>query len=215
MDIAILLFEGLTALDAVGPYEVLWRVPGARVHWVATSCGVHRTESGFGMLADRTLDEIQHPDVLVIPGGIGARTAMRDPIILNWVRAAHAESQWTTSVCTGALVLGAAGILNGLKATTHWSELDRLREFGAEPTTARVVTQDKVITAAGVSAGIDMALELARLLSSEVVAQAIQLSIEYDPQPPFDCGSVNKAKPEVVSLVRGAISRVQSKDSAV
>jgi len=214
MEIAILLFDAITALDAVGPYEVLWRVPGARVQWVAKSPGVIRTESGFGMYADRSLGEVQSPEILVVPGGIGARTAMRDPAILDWVKSAHTTSQWTTSVCTGALILGAAGLLTGLKATTHWSDHHLLCEFGAEPVHSRVVRQGKVITGAGVSAGIDMALELARLLSSEVVAQAIQLSIEYDPQPPFDTGSVHKAPPEVISLVREAVRRAQSRQGA-
>ena len=208
VDVAILIFDGLTALDAVGPYEVLSRIPGARVRFVATEPGPKRTDNGFlGLVADHALADVRDPDIVVVSGGFGSRTALADERILAWVRAAHAGSRWTTSVCTGSLILGAAGILRGLQATTHWQSLERLREFGAEPVTERVVEQGKVITAAGVSSGIDMALRLAELIAGRDVAQAIQLSIEYDPQPPFDAGSPAKAPASVRALVERAGNR--------
>ena len=203
MDIAIPIFDGITALDAIGPYEVLSRLPGARVHFLALEPGPKRTDNGMlGLNADRALSEVPHPDVIVFPGGYGTRELMKDERILAWVRAAHETSQWTTSVCTGVLVLGAAGILDGLEATTHWLLLDKLGELGARPVSRRVVEQGKVITAAGVSSGIDMALTLAARIAGEDVAQAIQLAIEYDPEPPFDSGSTSKASPAILQLAR-------------
>lgn len=210
MRIAILIFERLTALDAIGPYEVLSRLPDAELTFVAPAAGVKRTDTGrLGIVADASLDELADPDVLLVPGGEGNRPLMSDERVLDWVRAAHRGSTWTTSVCTGALVLGAAGILDGLRATTHWAFLDRLREFGAEPVAERVVEDGKVLTAAGVSAGIDMGLQLAARLAGQEVAKAIQLGIEYDPDPPFDAGSPRTAPPELVDLVRG-LERGQS-----
>jgi transcriptional regulator GlxA family with amidase domain len=203
--IALLVFDNLTALDAVGPYEVLSRLPGAELRLVGKEVGVKRTDTGaLGLEADLALSELPDPDVLLVPGGAGSRPLMSDRDVLEWVRSAHQGSTWTTSVCTGALVLGAAGILQGKRATTHWAYLDRLRELGAEPVSERVVEDGKVITAAGVSAGIDMALGLAARIAGEQVAHAIQLGIEYDPQPPFDSGSPAKAHPNVIELVRGA-----------
>jgi len=203
--IALLVFDRLTALDAVGPFEVLSRLPGAELRLVGKEVGVKRTDTGaLGLEADLALSELPDPDVLLVPGGAGSRPLMSDPDVLDWVRSAHRGSTWTTSVCTGALVLGAAGILQGKRATTHWAYLDRLRELGAAPVSERVVEDGKVITAAGVSAGIDMALGLAARIAGEQVAHAIQLGIEYDPQPPFDSGSPAKAHPNVIELVRGA-----------
>lgn len=203
MDIAIPIFDGITALDAIGPYEVLSRLPRTRVHFLAVEPGLKRTENGMlALRADGTLTSMQHPDVVVVPGGFGTRALMKDEQVLDWVRAAHEGSQWTTSVCTGALVLAAAGILSGLEATTHWLLMDKLGELGATPVRRRVVEQDKVITAAGVSSGIDMALTLAARIAGEEMACAIQLAIEYDPEPPFDSGSVDKASPEIVELAR-------------
>lgn len=203
MDIAIPIFDGITALDAIGPYEVLSRLPRTRVHFLAVEPGLKRTENGMlALRADGTLTSMQHPDVVVVPGGFGTRALMKDEQVLDWVRAAHEGSQWTTSVCTGALVLAAAGILSGLEATTHWLLMDKLGELGATPVRRRVVEQDKVITAAGVSSGIDMALTLAARIAGEEMACAIQLAIEYDPEPPFDSGSVEKASPEIVELAR-------------
>ena len=203
MNVAIPIFDRVTALDAVGPYEVLSRLPGTQVSFLAHT--PQRTENGMlALTADATLDELPDPEVIVVPGGLGTRELMRDEAMLAWVRAAHETSRWTTSVCTGSLVLAAAGILDGLEATTHWLALEMLAEYAARPVARRVVEQGKVITAAGVSSGIDMALTLAARIAGEDVAKAIQLGIEYDPEPPFDSGSVAKAPPAVVELVRGA-----------
>jgi transcriptional regulator GlxA family with amidase domain len=204
VQIAILIFDSLTALDAIGPYEVLSRVPGVEVRFVAKETGPLRTDTGaLGLHADLALGDLATPEVVLVPGGAGSRPLMRDPDVLEWLRAAHRGSTWTTSVCTGGLVLGAAGILDGKRATTHWAFLDRLSELGAQPVAERVVEDGKVITAAGVSAGIDMALTLASRLAGDQVAQAIQLGIEYDPDPPFDTGSPAKAPPELIELIRG------------
>jgi transcriptional regulator GlxA family with amidase domain len=203
MRIAILIFERLTALDAVGPYEVLSRLPGAELHFVARERGLIRTDTeALGLSADRALYEVSDPDVLLIPGGDGNRALLDDDEVLEWVRLAHSTSTWTTSVCTGALVLGAAGILDGKRATTHWAYLEQLRAQGAIAVSERVVEDGKLMTAAGVSAGIDMALTLAARIAGEDTARAIQLGIEYDPEPPFDTGSPHKARPELVELVR-------------
>lgn len=208
MDIAIPIFDRITALDAVGPYEVLSRLPGARVRFLGTTAGPKRTENAMlALTADGTLDEFPRPEVIVFPGGFGTRELMHDEAVLGWLRQAHETSRWTTSVCTGSLVLAAAGILDGLEATTHWASLEMLGRHGAIPVTRRVVEQGKVITAAGVSSGIDMALLLAARIAGADVAQAIQLGIEYDPDPPFDSGSLAKAPPQVVELVRRAAAR--------
>jgi putative intracellular protease/amidase len=207
MDIAIPLYDGFTALDAVGPYDVLSRIPGAEVKFVAVEAGPKRSENGMlEMTADHPIADVPSPEILVVPGGYGTRRLLGDEVLLNWIRGVHETSTYTTSVCTGALLLGAAGILDGLDATTHWAELETLAEFGANPTAERVVERGKVITAAGVSAGIDMALMLAAKLVHEDLAKAIQLGIEYDPQPPFDCGSPAKAGPELVELLRGVMA---------
>ena len=205
MRIAILIFDRLTALDAVGPYEVLSRLPGAELTFVASEAGPKRTDTGrLGMVADAAIDELPDPDVLVVPGGEGNRPLLTDERVLDWVCGAHEATTWTTSVCTGALVLGAAGLLEGRRATTHWAFRERLRDYGAEPVAERVVEDGKLITGAGVSAGIDMALTLAARVAGDDVAQAIQLGIEYDPDPPFDCGSPEKAPAELVEAVRRA-----------
>jgi len=210
MDIAIPLYDRFTALDAIGPYEVLSRLPGATVHFLgADGTGPKKTETGMlTILTEHALEDFPHPEVIVVPGGFGTRDLMKDERVLDWTRQAHATSQWTTSVCTGALVLGAAGILDGLQATTHWLELESLRELGAEPSEERVVRQGKVITAAGVSSGIDMALTLAAEIAGPEWAQGIQLGIEYDPQPPFDSGSTRTAPPEIVDLLRQHASQL-------
>lgn len=209
--IAIPVFDGLTALDAIGPYEVLSRLPDATVTFVAADGPARavRTENGMlGVVADATLEDVDMPEVLVVPGGFGTRALMSDQRLLGWLRDAHRRATWTTSVCTGSLLLGAAGLLHGLEATTHWLELETLRSLGAVPLSRRVVRCGNVITAAGVSSGIDMALQLAALIAGEDTARAIQLGIEYDPAPPFDCGSVEKAGPELVELVRARRARL-------
>ena len=203
MNVAIPLYDRFTALDAVGPYEVLSRIPGATVHFVAVQPGPIRAETGmFTMLAESTLDDVPHPEVIVVPGGLGNRELLSDEALLGWLREAHEHSRWTTSVCTGALLLAAAGILENLDASTHWAARDQLAALGARPVAERVVERGKIITAAGVSAGIDMALLLAARLGGDELAQAIQLGMEYDPEPPFDSGSVEKAPAHLVALVR-------------
>jgi putative intracellular protease/amidase len=211
MDIAILLFDRLTALDAIGPYEVLQRLPGAQVRFVASERGPVRTEQGMlALVADYARDEVTNADVLLVPGGIGTRPLVDDEPTLEWIRAIDAASTWTTSVCTGSLLLGGAGLLQGKQATTHWRVLDRLREFGATPVAERVVEQGKIITAAGVSSGIDMALTLAARIAGDDIAQAIQLGIEYDPQPPFDSGSVAKAPDHVYQLAVAGLAHADA-----
>jgi transcriptional regulator GlxA family with amidase domain len=203
--IAILIFDKLTALDAVGPYEVLSRLPNAELRFVAKEAGPKRTDTGaLELTADVPISELADPDIVLVPGGEGNRPLMKDPEVLDWLRTAHEGTTWTTSVCTGSLVLGAAGILEGKRATSHWAYRERLREFGAEPVAARYVEDGKVITAAGVAAGIDMALHLAARDVSDAFAQAVQLGIEYDPDPPFGTGSPEKAPPEIVEAVRRA-----------
>ncbi len=204
VQIAIPLFPSYTALDAVGPYEVLQRIPTFDIVFVGHARGEVRSENGMlGLSADATFEEVASPDVVVFPGGVGTRPLEQDERVLEWVRRAHAGSRFTTSVCTGSLVLGAAGLLQGLTATTHWSCDRELAAHGAEPTAARVVEHRdaRILTAAGVSSGIDMALRLVELLADRTAAQAAQLMIEYDPQPPFDCGSVAKADDVVMTRV--------------
>ncbi|MFE3293270.1 DJ-1/PfpI family protein [Rhodococcus sp. NPDC059234] len=198
--VAVALFPRFTALDAIGPYEVLQRVPSIDVTFVGATRTPVRSENGFlGIEVDATFDEMPDPDVLVFPGGIGTRDLLTDGPTLDWVRGAHATSRFTTSVCTGSLVLGAAGLLDGLTATSHWAALDLLASFGAQPTDQRVVEHldRRILTAAGVSSGIDMALRLVELLVDRTAAEAAQLWIEYDPQPPFDAGSPRRASDEV------------------
>jgi putative intracellular protease/amidase len=198
-NIAILLYEGLTALDAIGPYEVLSLLPDARIQFVAKEIGAKRTDNRFlALTADYSFADAAAPDIVVVPGSSTSTLApMADRETLDWLRAVHATTQWTTSVCSGALILGAAGLLKGKKATTHWIARKYLEKFGAEAVSERIVQQGKIITAAGVSAGIDMALYLAAQVAGEETAQAIQLMIEYDPQPLFDAGSIEKATPGV------------------
>ena len=202
MEIAIPLYDRFTALDAVGPYEVLWRLPGARERWIGAEARPYATDRGLQLVAEATFDDVPAPDVLVVPGGTGTRDALGDERLVDWIRTAHATSTWTTSVCTGALLLGAAGVLDGLRATTHWAYMDDLARYGAEATSQRVVAQGKVVTSAGVSSGIDMALSLAAEIAGTDVAQAIQLRIEYDPMPPFDTGSVAKAPERIRELAQ-------------
>jgi putative intracellular protease/amidase len=202
VQIAIPLFDQVTALDAIGPYEVLQRLPGAIVTFVGHERGVIRTDNGFlGLSVDATFDEVPSPEVVVVPGGIGTRPLMTDPAILGWIRATYETTRFTTSVCTGSLLLGSAGLLEGLTATTHWSVYDVLARTGATPTAQRVVEHldRRIITAAGVSSGIDMALRLSALLVDDVAAKAMQLMIEYDPAPPFRAGTVEGAGAEVMA----------------
>jgi len=203
MQIAIPIFPAFTALDAIGPYEVLQRLPGAEVVFCSETVGEVRTEQAMAALvADRPIAEVTDPDIVVFPGGVGTRRLLDpgDPYV-RWVADVHERTEWTTSVCTGSLVLAAAGLLDGVDATTHWAARDALAELGANPVAERVVERGRVITAAGVSAGIDMALRLAELVAGTEVAQALQLGIEYDPDPPHDAGSPAKAPPAIVELI--------------
>lgn len=210
--VAFLLYPGFTALDAVGPCEVLARIPGAKISFVAKEQGPVRTDMGAVVIhANATLEKVSTPDVVLVPGLLGTVAAAKDERLIDWVATAHESSQWTTSVCTGALLLGAAGLLNGHTATTHWAARGRLAKYGATYVPERYVRHGKVITAAGVSAGIDMALALAATLTSTDEAKALQLLIEYDPEPPFSTGSREKAQPETVNragrLLRNAVAR--------
>ncbi len=203
MNIAILLYDRLTALDAIGPYEVLSRLPGTKVTFVAEEAGPKRTDTGMlALTADASLAELPHPETVLVPGGPGREALMDDGSVHDWLRAADERSTWTTSVCTGSLVLAAAGLLNGKRATSHWLALEELRGLGVDAVPERVVFDGKHVTAAGVSAGIDMALALAARIAGDQVAQAIQLGIEYDPQPPFDAGSPERAPVEIVQALR-------------
>jgi transcriptional regulator GlxA family with amidase domain len=202
--IAIPVFDRMTALDAVGPYEVLQRIPSFDITFVGHAVGEVRTENAMlGLRADATFEELDQPDVIVFPGGVGTRPLEHDERVLDWVRHAHAGTRFTTSVCTGSIVLGAAGLLDGLTATTHWSCYRELAAHGAEPSANRVVEHldRRIITAAGVSSGIDMALRLVELLVDRTAGQAAQLMIEYDPQPPFDSGAVHKSDDTVMTRV--------------
>ncbi|MYT74530.1 MULTISPECIES: DJ-1/PfpI family protein [unclassified Streptomyces] len=204
MQIAVVLFDRFTALDAVGPYETLGRLPDADLVFVAEERGPVRSDTGrLALVADKTLAEVPHPDIVIVPGGPGQGPQMANGTLLDWLRAADATSTWTTSVCTGSLLLAAAGLLTGRRATSHWLALDVLREFGAEPTGERVVIEGKYVTAAGVSAGIDMGLTLLGRIAGDEHAQAVQLLTEYDPQPPYDAGSPRKAPAHLVEEFRG------------
>ena len=205
MDIAFLLYDNMTSLDFIGPYQVLGMVPKARLHLVATEAGPIRTDLGVRIHADKRLEELSHADILVVPGSPDPSKVMGDERVLQWLRALDATSRWTTSVCTGALILGAAGLLQGKRATTHWVVLEQLRNFGATPMSERVVFDGKVVAAAGVSAGIDMALALVAKEFGALLAQSIQLGIEYDPAPPFATGSLRVAPPAVVEATHALL----------
>lgn len=218
MKIAILLYEGFTALDAIGPYEVLSRLPEAQVHFVAETNGPQCADTqSLALIAEMPLSALPNPDIVVIPGGLaGTFAATENPAVQAWVKTAHQTSRWTMSVCTGALILGAAGLLKDLKVTTHWFAKDYLAKYGAEYVPERFVQQGKIITAAGVSAGIDAALYLAGKVAGPETAQAIQLGIEYDPQPPFDTGSLPKASAKLstiaISLLVKESARAKGKE---
>jgi len=207
MKIAIALYDRFTALDAIGPYETLSRLPGAQVVFVGREKQLIRTDlRALAVMPGASFDEVDRADILVVPGGPGTRAMMTDQPLQAWVKKIHPTTQWTTSVCTGSLILGAAGLLKGVEATTHWGAMNDLASTGAIPTDERVVVRGKIVTAAGVSAGIDMGLTLAARIAGDDVAKAIQLGIEYDPQPPFDAGSVKKASAEIVTLVAGMMA---------
>ena len=189
MQIAILLFDKLAAQDAVGPYEVFRCVPGWDVRFVGLAVGEVRSEGGLGLSVDQTLDQTDEADLVLVPGGRGSDELLEDESVLSWLREIDAGTKWTTSVCTGALILGAAGLLEGKRATSNWLALGELPKYGADAVGGRWVEDGKTITAAGVTAGIDMALHLVGREAGPEIAQAVQLGIEYDPDPPFDAGS--------------------------
>jgi putative intracellular protease/amidase len=205
MQVAYLLYDRFTALDITGPHDVLNSVPGNESIFVAEEAGPVRNESDtLSLVADASIDEVTTPDILVVPGGFGTRVLLDHEPLLDWLRTVHETTTWTTSVCTGALLLAAAGLLDGVPATTHWLARDLLADLGAKPVPDRVVQEGKIVTAAGVSSGIDMALRLVQLINGDEVAQAVQLGIEYDPEPPLDAGSPEKAPQPIVELVTAA-----------
>ena len=207
MQIAYLLYERFTALDITGPHDVFNSVPGNEAVFVAERAGPVRNESDtLSLVADASLEEVTSPDLVVVPGGFGNRVLLEHEPLHEWIRAVHESTTWTTSVCTGSLLLAAAGLLDGAPATTHWLARDLLAELGAKPVPERVVQHGKIVTAAGVSSGIDMALRLVQQINGDEVAQAVQLGIEYDPEPPLDSGSPEKAPQPIVDLVTAAFA---------
>lgn len=209
MNIAILIYDRFTALDAVGPYEVLSRLPDSNTTFVAETAGPVRTDTRMlALSADAAIAEIPAPDILLVPGGPGQAALMEDGPVHEWLARAHETTTWTASVCTGSLILAAAGLLEGKRATSNWQALEELRALGAEVVSERVVFDGKLVTSAGVTAGIDMALMLVQRIAGDELAQAIQLGLEYDPQPPFDAGSPHKAPAAIVEAVR-AYSRFE------
>jgi transcriptional regulator GlxA family with amidase domain len=209
--IAIVTYPSFTALDFIGPYEVLRTLPDAEVRFVWHEPGPIVADSGVLLIgATHSLDETPSPDVILVPGGPGTMAAARDGALLDWLRSAHQAATWTTSVCSGSLVLAAAGLLEGRRATSHWSTLPALKMYGATPVgDERIVPAGDVVTSAGVSAGIDLALWLVGQIAGEGRAKAVQLLIEYDPQPPFDAGHMSKASAQT----KAAAAALLSKDS--
>jgi transcriptional regulator GlxA family with amidase domain len=202
INIVFLFYNGMTALDAIGPHEILSRLPGATIQRVAKQAGKINTCSGLILEADTALHDVSKADILLVPGAGSATNLSKYPETIEWIQSIHKTTKWTTSVCTGSLILGAAGLLSGINATSHWATLERLSVWGAIPQSKRIVEDGKIITAAGVSAGIDMALTLAAKISGEKVAKSLQLAIEYDPAPPFDAGSPEKAGRDITDALR-------------
>jgi transcriptional regulator GlxA family with amidase domain len=213
MQIALVLYPKFTLLDIAGPFQVFVDVPGDDVVFVASTAGLLADHTGrSGLVASASLDDVPSPDVVVVPGAFGDTEL--DSAVVRWLQRVHATTTWTTSVCTGSIYLAAAGILDGVDATTHWARKDRLEQLGARYVPERVVERGKVITAAGVSSGIDMALRLVERMHGTEMAELVQLGIEYDPQPPFDAGSPAKAPDGVVELARSMLADTLS-DNAV
>jgi transcriptional regulator GlxA family with amidase domain len=204
MKIAILLYDNYTALDVVGPYEVLSNIPGSKIYFTAEKPGLYKNIKGIQIAADCSLNDMEDPEIIVIPGGFGIDAILNNKEILQWINMVHEQSQWTTSVCSGSLLLAAAGVLNGCKVTTHWNRVEQLKKYQVEFVNNRYVRDGKIITSAGVSAGIDMALYLTSLVVNEKFAKTVQLAIEYDPKPPFDSGSPDKAPKEVVEMIKNS-----------
>ena len=212
MKIAALIFDKITVLDIVGPTELLSWVPGSEIVWVGKEIGpIRAAPTGLAITIEHTLDEVSSADILIIPGGPGVRLLLQDEKVLDWVRKVHATTRWTTSVCTGSLLLGAAGLLKGLEATTHWNAAATLESFGAKYLEKRVVPQGKIVTSAGVSSGIDMALWLTGKVAGDDAAKEAQLCIEYDPQPPYDAGAPSKADPLAIEKARATVKDIVAK----
>ena len=205
--IVIFLFNGMTALDAVGPYEVLSKIPDSKIYFVSLEPGNISCAGGLTLISGYSIKEINKADILLIPGGSGIDNLLNNSEILDWIRNIHKTTQYTASVCTGALLLGASGILKNLKTTTHWNHMERLKKYGAEIQKSRYVIDGKVITSAGVSAGIDMSIKLVSLLRTETLAKLIQLAIEYDPAPPFETGSPEKVPKELLEIFKKAYTQ--------
>ena len=211
MQVAYLLYDRFTALDITGPHDVLNSLPHTESIFVAEKAGPVRNESDtLSLVADASLDEVTSPEIVVVPGGLGTRALLDHEPLLAWIRSVNETSKWTTSVCTGSLLLAAAGLLDGAPATTHWLARDVLAEQGAKPVPDRVVEHGKIITAAGVSSGIDMALRLVQVMYGDEAAQAVQLGIEYDPEPPVDAGSPEKAPQPIIDAVTAAFEAQQA-----
>jgi putative intracellular protease/amidase len=209
MKTTFLLFDGFAALDVIGGYEVLANIPGMEIEFAAAAPGLVATDTRCTALpAFVALDDVAATDVLYVPGGPGDRAVMADPRHLEWLRAIHATTTWTAAVCTGGLILGAAGLLTGIDATTNWTRLDQLRRYGARPVSKRFVESGKIVTAAGVSASIDLGLHLAARIAGARLAQIIQLAIEYDPAPPFDSGSPARAADDIRTFVLENVERL-------
>lgn len=207
MQVAYLLYDRFTALDIIGPHEVLNSLPHVDSVFVAEEAGPVRNESDtLSLVADKSIDEVTSPEIVVVPGGFGNRMLLEHEPLHEWIRGVHETSEWTTSVCTGSLLLAAAGLLDGAPATTHWLARDVLAGLGAVPVPDRVVQHGKIMTAAGVSAGIDMALQLVQTMYGDEAAQAVQLGIEYDPEPPLDAGSPEKAPQAIIEVVTAAFA---------
>jgi transcriptional regulator GlxA family with amidase domain len=209
MDIAFLLFDNVNALDVAGPCEVLSKIPGTAIKYVSKQPGIIKTDIQLEITADYSIKDVEKTDMLIIPGGPGVSVVAEDTEILNWIRNIHETTTWTVSIWTGAILLAIAGILKEVKCTTHWVKLPTLKNFGAKPQKQRFVIDGKVATSAGVSAGIDLALNLTALIAGETTAKAIQLGIEYDPAPPFECGSPSKAPKEISELV---LKKIENKN---
>ncbi|GAB3466379.1 DJ-1/PfpI family protein [Actinophytocola sediminis] len=207
MDIAFVLYDSFTALDLVGPYETLSGHPSVSPRFVAERTGPVRADNGLTVYADVTFAELPRPDVIVVPGSSRWAAALTDTALLDWLAAAHPTATWTASVCSGSTLLAKAGILTGRPATTHWGVRATLAELGAQVSHERVVRDGSVITGAGVSAGIDLGLTLAAELWGAEVARVVQLMLEYDPRPPFDTGSPEKATPTQLATATAILTR--------
>jgi len=208
LQLGAIVFPAIDQADLTGPFEVLSRIPGSSFHLLSKNLNCVRDGHGFIITPDMTFADAPQLDVLVVPGGFGQEAVMDDEVILEFIRQQAKSARYVFSVCTGALICGAAGLLPGVKSTTHWSAFHLLEYFGALPTKARVVVDGKHVSAAGVTAGFDAALRLAQLLSGDQVAQTIQLAIEYAPQPPFDSGTPDDAPADVLASARAAIREV-------